>query len=66
MYTGWQHLYLMRGVDRLRRAFGDDFVDLRIVSAGYGLIAADREICPYDVTFSKMDKAQPTGYRQGQ
>jgi hypothetical protein len=35
MYTGWQHLYLMRGIDKLRRAFGDCFVDLRILSAGW-------------------------------
>jgi hypothetical protein len=36
----------MRGLDKLRRAFGDDFVDLRILSAGYGLIREDRAICP--------------------
>ena len=53
MYTGKQHEYLMRGVDKLRRAYGDNFVDLRILSAGYGLIEEDRVICPYDVTFSK-------------
>src|ERR1700722_13918517 len=58
MYTGKQHEYLMRGVDKLRRAYGDNFVDLRILSAGYGLIEEDRVICPYDVTFSKMGKPQ--------
>ncbi len=58
MYTGKQHEYLMRGVDQLRQAYGDSFVDLRIVSAGYGLIEEDRVICPYDVTFSKMGKPQ--------
>ena len=58
MYTGKQHEYLMRGVDKLRQAYGDSFVDLRIVSAGYGLIEEDRVICPYDVTFSKMGKPQ--------
>jgi hypothetical protein len=58
MYTGWQHVYLMRGVDKLRRAFGNGFVDLQIVSAGYGLIEADRAICPYDVTFNEMSKPQ--------
>lgn len=57
MYTGPQHVYLMCGVKTLRRAFGDDFVDVRIVSAGYGLIEADRAICPYDVTFNDMRKA---------
>jgi hypothetical protein len=58
MYTGWQHLYLMRGVKALQRAFGDAFVDLRILSAGYGLIGADRMICPYDLTFNDMSRAQ--------
>jgi len=53
MYTGKQHEYLMHGVDKLRRAYGHYFVDLRILSAGYGLIDEDRVICPYDVTFSK-------------
>ena len=58
MYTGWQHIYLMRGVNNLRRAFGNDFIDLRILSAGYGLIASDRPICPYNVTFNGMGRAQ--------
>ena len=58
MYTGRQHVYLMCGVEKLRRAFGDDLVDLRILSAGYGLIEADRAICPYNVTFNDMSKPQ--------
>ena len=58
MYTGKQHVYLMRGIKELRRTFGDDFVDLRIISAGYGLILEDRAICPYDVTFNDMGKPQ--------
>lgn len=58
MYKGQQHAYLMSGIDMLRQAFGDNFVDLRIVSAGYGLIHEDRPICPYDVTFKDMSTAQ--------
>ena len=58
MYTGKQHVYLMCGVRRLRQAFGHDFVDLRILSAGYGLISEDRPICPYDLTFNDMGKPQ--------
>ena len=38
MYAGKQHVYLMRGIEELRNAFGDRFVDLWILSAGYGLI----------------------------
>lgn len=58
MYTGFQHVYLMRGIDALRRALGDAAVDLRILSAGYGLIAADHPICAYDVTFNDMGRPQ--------
>ena len=35
MYTGKQHVYMMSGVDKLRRAYGNNFVVLRILSAGY-------------------------------
>jgi len=58
MYTGWQHRYLMDGINTLRDEFGHDFVDVQIVSAGYGLIKADRLICPYDVTFNDMSKTK--------
>jgi len=58
MYTGQLNVYLMRGVKRLRRAFGDDFVELRILSAGYGLIDEDRPICPYNVTFNDMGRRE--------
>jgi hypothetical protein len=58
MYTGKQHVHLMCGVTNLRQAFGNDFVHLRILSAGYGLIEEDRAICPYNVTFNDMSKAQ--------
>jgi hypothetical protein len=58
MYTGFQHVYLMRGIAALRDALGPQAVDLRILSAGYGLIRDDRPICAYDVTFNDMGRAQ--------
>lgn len=58
MYTGPGHVNLMRGIKKLRRTFGDDYVDLRIVSAGYGVIKSGRPICPYNVTFKTMGKTQ--------
>lgn len=58
MYTGMQHVYLMRGIKALKAAFGADVVDLRILSAGYGLIRADREICSYNVTFNNMSRPE--------
>jgi hypothetical protein len=56
LYDGLQHRRLMSGV----RGCANDpsmHIDLRIVSAGYGLIKASRRIAPYDVTFEKMSKA---------
>lgn len=54
MYTGAQHLRLMEGVKALRQALGSTVVDVKILSAGYGLIAENREIAPYEVTFNAM------------
>jgi len=54
MYTGMQHLRLMEGVQLLRQSYGQDAIDLMILSAGYGLIAEQREIAPYEVTFNAM------------
>ena len=61
MYTGQQHLRLMRGVQTLRTALLSNgtpapSVDLFILSAGYGLIRGDRRIAPYECTFSGMAK----------
>jgi hypothetical protein len=53
MYTGQQHIRLMRGVEALRNS-GSYEIDLRIVSAGYGLIAGDTPIAPYECTFQTM------------
>jgi hypothetical protein len=53
MYTGQQHVRLMRGITLLRDSEYYD-VDLHIVSAGYGLISADKEIAPYECTFQTM------------
>ncbi|MHC5726922.1 MAG: DUF6884 domain-containing protein, partial [Nostoc sp.] len=60
MYTGLQHLRLMEGVDILRSLppkashFGKEAVDVKIISAGYGLISEDKVIVPYSVTFNSM------------
>jgi hypothetical protein len=56
MYTGQQHLYMMEGIRTLRRAGVE--VDLKIVSAGYGLVDEAQEIAPYNVTFSGMTDSE--------
>lgn len=58
IYTGMQHLRLMEGVKILRDSFGNEIIDLYIVSAGYGLISEYREVVPYEVTFSTMSTSE--------
>ena len=55
LYTGLQHLRLMEGVSLLRNTYGEEILDLHILSAGYGLISEDRVIAPYEVTFNDMN-----------
>lgn len=58
LYTGQQHVRLMEGVRRFRDDLGPDTVDLWILSAGYGLIPGEREVVPYECTFSGMKVAE--------
>jgi hypothetical protein len=58
MYTGLQHVRLMRGVQDFRTKAGKDSIDLRIVSAGYGVIKGSRKIVPYECTFQGMKKGE--------
>jgi len=54
LYTGQQHLRLMQGVQLAREKLGASVLDLRILSAGYGLISGDQLIVPYECTFQNM------------
>jgi hypothetical protein len=54
MYTGQQHQRLRRGLHAVKQEGHE--TDLRILSAGYGLISGDEEIAPYECTFSSMSK----------
>jgi len=56
MYTGQQHILLKRGI-AVARANGIQ-VDLRILSAGYGLIPENQIIVPYEATFKGMTMGQ--------
>jgi hypothetical protein len=55
LYRGQQHLRLMRGVHAARSA-GTIDVDLRILSAGYGLVRGDDPLAPYEFTFQGMPR----------
>jgi hypothetical protein len=59
MYTGQQHVRLMRGVRALRTTpisnrTPSPTIDLFILSGGYGFIPGDRPIAPYECTLSGM------------
>lgn len=56
MYTGEQHRRLTAGLEVLRRAGVRS--SLWIVSAGYGLIAGERMIVPYECTFDSMKSGE--------
>jgi hypothetical protein len=58
MYTGAQHLRLMEGLQSLRQEHSSIAIDLKILSAGYGLIDEDKSIVPYEVTFSGMKQLE--------
>jgi hypothetical protein len=57
LYTGEQHKRLMRGIEELRRNSNVNLA-FHIISAGYGLITSDRNILPYEATFTGMNKKQ--------
>jgi hypothetical protein len=57
IYTGQQHMRLMRGVQQARTHFGSDVVQLWILSAGYGLIKGDRQVVPYECSFQGMKRS---------
>lgn len=54
MYTGQQHVRLLRGIELMRKACPEVSIDLKIVSAGYGLIDEATPIVPYEMTFQGM------------
>jgi hypothetical protein len=54
LYSGQQHVRLMKGI---KATEGKLDIDLHIVSAGYGLVDADRPLAPYECTFTGRGKA---------
>ena len=57
LYTGEQHVRLMRGVEATRKAAGGKKkagIEVKILSAGYGIVPESKTIAPYEVTFATM------------
>lgn len=50
LYAGRQQSYITQAVDKLRAS--GDAVDRYFISAGFGLVAAEDLLPPYDVTFA--------------
>lgn len=58
LYCCEQFIYTRSGVETLRAAFGQDAVDLRIMSPGYGIIGEEDLIAPYSVSLTDFNRAQ--------
>src|SRR3712207_4583036 len=56
VYTGQQHVRLMRGVRALRDVGTN--VDVRIVSAGHGVVQGTELLRPYERTFQGRSTAE--------
>lgn len=54
LYTGQQHLRLMRGVRQARENGAQ--VDVWVVSAGYGMVRSEDLLAPYEATFNDLSK----------
>lgn len=65
LYSGLQHQRLLRGVLAVESNPDAGFgIDTWIVSAGYGLIPANRSIAPYEATFIGMGSADRRKWAQ--
>jgi hypothetical protein len=64
LYRGQQHLRLMRGVHAARDA-GTIDIDLRIVSAGYGVVRGSDPLAPYECTFQGMPRGRRREWARG-
>ena len=58
LYRGRQHILLMQGVEALRKIFGDDVVDVKIISAGFGVVDEKQPLPPYNATFADLSASK--------
>ncbi len=58
IYTGGQHRHLMEGLDKVRGRFGEQAMDLTIISAKHGLLKESDVIEPYNFTFKGLRKRE--------
>ncbi len=58
LYRGRQHRQLMQGVELLRQTFGHTVVDVKIISAGFGLVNEEQPLPPYSATFADLPSSK--------
>jgi hypothetical protein len=58
LYAGEQHRRLMRGVDYFRASPSEHELDLRILSAGHGVVTGAHRLGHYDASFAALNKAE--------
>jgi hypothetical protein len=58
LYRGRQHLQLMQGVELLRQMFGHSVIDVKIISAGFGLVGEEQPLPPYEATFADLSPSK--------
>ena len=56
LYTGQQHVRLMRGIKAFRAQAPKHTLDLFVLSAGYGVVKGDQKLAPYEATFATLKK----------
>ena len=49
LYVGKEHKQIMKGLEKIRKCYGREAIDLSIISTGYGLVCESECIVPYDV-----------------
>lgn len=64
LYTGQQHIRLIRGLDEVLAHDPEVEIDLWIVSAGYGIIPGSQNIVPYECTFQGMKKSDINSFAE--
>lgn len=64
LYRGLQHTELVRGVKLLRRTFGQLCIDVKIISAGFGVVDELQMVPPYNATFADLSTHEITALSQ--
>jgi len=64
IYTGQQHIRLMKGIRHFQERGGSNKVDLWVLSAGYGLVRGDKAVVPYECTFQNMSASEASSWSE--